>query len=313
MMHKGEKSGQFDVVIVGGGPGGMAAALWCHELGLTSCLIDSASNCGGQLHWIHNPITNYLGGRFDNGTAALRAFSASLSDRRFTQMLALRVTEIDRASMSVSLDDGRDISAKAIVVATGIRRRQLNVPGEAEFKARGILDSGSRDKSEVSGKTAAVIGGGDAALENALILADYAEKVYLVHRRNEFSGRREFIQAVKHSNRIESIMNAQVKEFGGSSQLEFVDLELTSGNTQRIPIANAVVRIGVQPNSELLKDIADLDDAGYVNVDREGRTSVANIYAIGDIAHPTSPTIATAIGSAAAAIKSVAAHMRKTE
>lgn len=313
MMSMGEKSGQFDVVIVGGGPGGMAAALWCDELGLTSCLIDGASNFGGQLHWIHNPITNYLGGKFDNGTAVLRAFSASLSDRRFTQMLDLRMTAIDRTSMTVSLDDGRDISAKAIVIATGIRRRMLGVPGETEFNARGILGSGSRDKSEASGKTVAVIGGGDAALENALILAEYAEKVYLVHRRAEFSARKEFVRAVKHHDRIETIRNARVKEFGGSSQLEFVDLELNGGGSQRISIDNAVVRIGVQPNSEILNGIADLDSAGYVVVDHETRTSVSNIYAIGDVAHPVSPTISTATGSAASAIKSISAFVRKTE
>lgn len=313
MMSMGEKSGQFDVVIVGGGPGGMAAALWCDELGLTSCLIDGASNFGGQLHWIHNPITNYLGGKFDNGMAALRAFSASLSDRHFTQMLDLRMTAIDRTSMTVSLDDGRDISAKAIVIATGIRRRMLGVPGETEFNARGILGSGSRDKSEASGKTVAVIGGGDAALENALILAEYAEKVYLLHRRAEFSARKEFVRAVKHHDRIETIRNARVKEFGGSSQLEFVDLELNGGGSQRISIDNAVVRIGVQPNSEILNGIADLDSAGYVVVDHEARTSVSNIYAIGDVAHSASPTISTATGSAAAAIKSIAAFVRKSE
>lgn len=312
-MNLDEKIGQFDVVIVGGGPAGMAAAMWCEELGMRSCLIDAASNFGGQLHGIYNPITNYLGASFQNGEAIFRAFSKSLSERQFTQMLDCRVSSIDPVTVTVSLDDGRDISAKAIVVATGVRRRTLDIPGEADFKGRGVLESGSREKSDASGRKAAVIGGGDAALENALILAEFADKVYLIHRRDRFSARKEFVKAVKQHDRIEVILNARVKEFGGSLSLEFVDVELAAGGSSRIAIENAVVRIGVRPNSEIVVGTADLDDTGYISVDREGRTSVANIYAIGDVAHPISPTISTATGSAASAIKSIAAFIRRTE
>jgi thioredoxin reductase (NADPH) len=268
-------------------------------------LIDSASNFGGQLHWIHNPITNYLGAKFENGTAAVRAFSSSLSDRQFTQMSDYRVTSIDPVGVTVSLDDGRDIAAKAIVVATGIRRRLLDVPGEDAFNGRGILESGSRDKGEASGRKVAVIGGGDAALENALILAEYAEKVFLIHRRDGFSARKEFVKAVKDHDRIETIFEARVREFGGSSELEFVDVELAGAGSRRVAVDNAVVRIGVQPNSEILDGVAELNDAGYVVVDSDCRTSAFNIYAIGDVAHPTSPTIATATGTAASAVKSI--------
>lgn len=308
-----DEVGQFDVLIVGGGPAGMAAALWCDDLGLSSCLVDSSSNLGGQLHWIHNPITNYIGAEFPNGDAVARAFSAPLSKFFFTPMLDYEVMSIDPASRTVSLDDGREISAKAIVLATGVRRRKLDVPGEAEFKGKGILDSGSRDKAEASGRKAAVVGGGDAALENALILADHAEKVFLIHRGEKFSARKDFVKAVKHHERIEVVLNARVTEFGGSSDLEFVDVELASSGSSRIAIDNAVVRIGVQPNSELLRGIVNLDAAGYISVDREGRTSADRIFAIGDVANPVSPTISTATGSASSAIKCIAASIRKTE
>lgn len=309
----GDEIGRFDVIVVGGGPAGMAAALWSDELGLTSCLIDTVSSFGGQLHWIHNPITNYTGAKFDNGEALYRAFSKSLSERRFTPMLDCRVTSIDSKSLSISLEDGRKASSQALIVATGVRRRKLHVPGESEFVGKGVLQSGSRHKAEVSGRRAAVIGGGDAALENALILADFAEKVYLIHRRDKFSARKEFITAVKHHDRIEVILNAQVKEFGGASNLEFLDVELSHGGSSRIAVENAVVRIGVRPNSELVQNIAEVDEAGYINVDREGRTSAPGIYAIGDVAHPSSPTISTAAGSAASAIKFIARSLQKSE
>jgi thioredoxin reductase (NADPH) len=312
-MGEGERIGRFDVVIVGGGPAGMAAALWSDELGLASCLIDPASNFGGQLHWIHNPISNYPGATYNNGEAAYRAFSRSLSGRNLTQMSDCRVTSIDHMSLAVSIDDGREISGRTVVLSTGVRRRRLGVPGESEFKGRGVLESGSRDKGEASGRTAAVIGGGDAALENALILSEFAEKVYLIHRRDEFSAREEFVKAVSRHDRIEVILDARVREFGGSELLEFVDLELASGGSSRIAVDNAVVRIGVQPNSELVDGIAEQDDAGYVNVDRQGQTSASGIYAIGDVANPMSPTISTATGSAASAIKFIAHWLRKGE
>ncbi|MEQ1765023.1 MAG: NAD(P)/FAD-dependent oxidoreductase, partial [Pyrinomonadaceae bacterium] len=138
-------------------------------------------------------------------------------------------------------------------------------------------------------------------------------KVFLIHRRDGFSARRDFIKAAKHHDRIEMILNARVKEFGGSTDLEFVDLELAGGESSRIAIENAVVRIGVEPNSDLLEAFAELDETGYVNVDRECRTLISGIYAIGDVAHPTSPTISTATGSAASAIKSIAMSLRKSE
>ncbi|MDI1241376.1 MAG: NAD(P)/FAD-dependent oxidoreductase [bacterium] len=312
-MDIDDKLSQFDVVIIGGGPAGMAAALWSDELGLNSCVIDSASNFGGQLHWIYNPITNYLGTNLENGEAGFRDFSKSLSRRNFTQMLGCLATSVDVAIGNVLLDDGREIHARAIVVATGVRRRTLGVPGEVEFNGKGILDSGSRDKSEASGRRAAVVGGGDAALENALILADHADKVYLVHRGDRFSAREKFTKAVKRNGRIEVVLNARVREFGGSSDLEFVDIELASGGSSRIAIESAVVRIGVQPNSGLLRGIADLDAAGYINVDRECRTSAQGVFAIGDVANPVSPTISTATGSASSAIKCIAGSVRKTE
>ena len=312
-MSKGDKIDHYDVVILGGGAAGMAAALWCDELGLTACLLDSASKFGGQLHWIHNPIKNYPGGEFEHGGAAFRSFSKSLANRKFDQLSDCRAVSIDPSTLSVSLDGSRNLHAKAIVVATGVRRRTLDIPGATEFRNNGILESGSRDRAQTSGRTAAVIGGGDAALENALILADFAEKVYLLHRRQRFSGRKEFVNAVKKKERIELVLAAQVKEFGGGSALEFIDVELANGISRRIAIDNAVVRIGVQPNSELVREIVEVDDAGYIRVDREGRTTVSGIYAIGDVGNPVSPTLSTAVGSAASAVKSIAASIRTSE
>lgn len=304
---------QFDVVIVGGGPAGMAAALWCDELGLSSCLIERSSDVGGQLHWIHNPIDNYAGAKFRNGFDCLRRLKESLSGRDSKLMSDAKVVTIDAVEKAVELDYGESVAGKAMILATGVRRRTLGVPGEREFEGRGILTSGSRDKREASGLNVAVIGGGDAALENALILAEYASKVYLIHRRGRFSARREFIKKVSRQKNIETIFDARVVEFGGSETLEFIDIERTAVGHERIRVDMAIVRIGVQPNSDLLAEAVDIDEAGYIATDRVGRTSLEGVYAIGDVAFRESPTLSTAVGSAAAAVKTIASTIRRTE
>ena len=303
---------EFDVIIAGGGPAGMSAALWCADLGLNACLIDCRSDLGGQLHWIHNPIENYIGAKFADGTECLHRFKASLPDRRIELRTDEEIDRIELESGSVVVHAGEKLAARAFVLATGVRRRTLGVPGEEEFKRKGILGSGSRDRRQAADLRVAVIGGGDAALENALILAEHAEKVYLIHRREEFSARPGFVEAVDRHQKIEIIFSARVKELGGSEHLEFLDLEDPEKGIHRLLIDKAVIRIGFEPNSELL-NMAEIDDAGYLVVDAVGRTSLKRVYAIGDVAHPTSPTIATAVGSAATAVKTIASEIQRSE
>ena len=303
---------KFDVVIVGGGPAGTAAALWCDELGLSSCLLERNDARGGQLAWIHNPIHNYPGAEFRDGAECLARLEDSLADRRFEFFSNIAVFSIQPETHSVVTSAGA-FSGEAIVIATGVRRRELGVPGEAEFHGKGILESGSRDRQLVRGLDVAVIGGGDAALENALILAEFANKVYLIHRRDQFTARKEFVEAVTVSSNIEIILNANVERFGGDTDLEFLDLIPMDGSSRRLPIAKAIVRIGVVPNSELLGDIAEMDERGYVKIDHLGRTSGKGIFAVSDVANPVSPTLSTAVGSAATAVKSIAAFVRTSE
>jgi len=307
-----EISRKFDVVIVGGGPAGMAAALWCDELVLSSCLIEKGRALGGQLAWIHNPINNYPGAEFASGSECIESFKASLSDRIFQLFTYTEVVSIDLEKRTVETSAGT-FEGDSIILAMGIRRRELGVPGEVEFRGSGILASGSRDRRQVDGQDVAVIGGGDAALENALILAEFANKVYLIHRRDGFSAREEFIASVAANAKIELILGAKVDKFGGERELAYIDIRHAAGASRRLPVTKAVVRIGVVPNSEILAGHLDLDERGYVRADRLGRTSADRVYAIGDIANPVSPTIATAVGSAANVVKAITRSARFLE
>src|SRR3954467_8381273 len=180
MTNSSNGTTQRDVMIIGGGPAGLSAFLWCHDLGMTSILIEKQSEVGGQLLSIHNPITNYLGRTATNGREMLGHFLSQIEDLQTRAILNTSVVEFDPNKIVATLSNGQTLEARAAILATGVRRRRLGVPGENEFVGRGILESGARDKNSVTGKHVAIIGGGDAALENAMILSGYAEKVFVI-------------------------------------------------------------------------------------------------------------------------------------
>ena len=296
---------KFDVIIVGGGPAGMSASLWCAELGLSSLAIEREDRFGGQLSHIFNPVDNYLGLSASNGDSIREEFERSLIGRKFTRMVGVEVTDLDPERMAVTVADGNEYSACALILSTGVRRRRLNVPGETEFEGKGILSSGSRDPASVAGQRVVVVGGGDAAAENALILAQYARRVTLVHRRGKLTARSEFLKRLDLVQNIDLSFDSVVENIRGTDRLAAVEIRnVATGEIRTMETDFLVVRIGVQPNSELVKGKIELDGRGYALVDSQCRTKVPGIYAIGDVANPASPTIATAAGMGATAAKS---------
>lgn len=294
---------KYDVLIIGGGPGGMSAALWCSDLGITCVLLDRNPELGGQLHQIYNPVTNYLGSSAKNGRQLLDSFQSSISGASFELILKAEVESIDPETMSLSLANGKSMAGKAIIVATGVRRRRLGVPGEDAFHGKGMLESGSRERKLVAGKRVVIVGGGDAAIENALILSEYATAVTVVHRRDEFTARREFLDRIDKLQNVEMVRSSTVAAIGGADGVEWVDVVDANGDETRILTDYVLIRIGVQPNSELVADVVELDERRYIEVDHAGRTSRPGLFAIGDVASPESPTISTAVGIAATAVK----------
>lgn len=292
------------VLIIGGGVAGITAAIWCSDLDLKARLVESSGDLGGQLHLINNRITNYPGVIAENGVSLLAQFERTMKLHSSFEISKGTIAEVDTEALTCIDAAGSVYSANAIILATGVRRRKLNVYGEDVFAGKGILSSGMKERSVVAGKNVAVVGGGDAAAENALILSEFAERVFLIHRGERLSARTEFVKAINSNRRIEKILNTTVTGFLGSERLS--SIELDGDVRQNLKIDHAIVRIGVRPNSELVKTKLDLDARGYVLVDSEFGTSRENIYAIGDVANPVSPTIASAVGMAASATKSIA-------
>lgn len=301
----------FDVIIIGGGPAGLSAALWCRDLGLDAILFERSPDLGGQLLWIHDRIENYLGSTAANGRELRDQFVEHLSARQIVPVKTSQVISIDVARKTVTLENGEKYAAQAIVIATGIRRRILGVPGEQEFLGKGILSSGAASRKDVAGQNIVIVGGGDAAIENSVILSEFAEKVTVVHRRSEFRARPPLLEAAEKAPNVEFILETEVAAILGNEKVTSVEIMSVRGRGGRTISADAVlIRIGVQPNTEILKDQLDLDTDGYVRVDSSGASSAPDVFAIGDVANPISPTISTAVGGGATAAKSVSALLK---
>ncbi len=289
----------------------MSAALWCDELGLDAIVLESSDELGGQLLWTYNRIENYLGVRAKNGKEVRDIFANQINERRFTVKFEVAISEIDFDEKNVFLADGKRLDGKTLIIATGVSRRKLGIEGEERFKGKGILESGKRDKDKVKDQTVLIVGGGDAAIENALILAETAEKVLVAHRRDEFRARNEFLNDALANKKIQLLRKTSVLEIDGDEKVEIVKLKNSVNHSLFSLNVDAILfRIGVVPNTRLFKDEIALDENGYIQTTNLCETNVKGIFAIGDAANPVSPTISTAAGTGATAIKTIRSRIK---
>ncbi len=296
----------FDVIIIGGGAAGVSAALWCDELQLKTLLLEAGSELGGQLLRIYNPIKNHLGIQTENGRELRDIFIKQIKNRQFDVRLKSEIEQVDLKSKTVTLIGGKNFRARTIIVATGVRRRKLNVEGEEEFTGRGIIESGKRDASLVRNKKVCVIGGGDAALENALILAETASKVTLIHRRKSFRARAEFIEQAENNRKIKILTETILQKIVGGEKVEAVELkDLNTKEKFTVNVQAVIFRIGVEPNTEFLHGRVALDENGYIKINQNCETNVKGIFAVGDVANPLAPTVSSAVGMGATAVKTL--------
>jgi thioredoxin reductase (NADPH) len=296
----------LDVVIIGGGAAGLSAALWCDELGLSAALLEKSAELGGQLLWTFNEIKNHLGVEAENGREMQRIFLRQIENRNFQLKTNAEVFRVDLKNKKIFLTTGEEFSAPALIIATGVRRRKLNVEGEDFFVGKGILESGKKDAAKVAGKNVLIVGGGDAAIENALILAETVQKVYVAHRSETFRAREEFLEKARINPKIKLLTETIIRKINGSEKIEAVELEdLYMKKVRDLAVDAVLIRIGVEPNTEIFRQQLAINKNGYIKVNAMGETSVKNVFAVGDAANPISPTVSTAVGTGATAVKFV--------
>jgi len=299
-----------DVVIIGAGPAGLSAARWCDELGLDTLLLEQNEEVGGQLLSVHQPIENYLGVRATNGRELRDRFVEQTKDCDFDLWTNVEIESVDLKARRVALRSGEELRSIAIIIATGLRRRKLGIPGEDEFIGRGIIES-SGDRNAFAGKDVCVIGGGDAAAENALLLAEVCPTVTLVHRGKKLRARREFSEQLHTNHCITVFPESVVRRIIGSEQVVAVEIERAGAiKPFQMAVQGVIVRIGFAPNTELVRDQVGLDERGYVVVNAAQETTMENVFAIGDVANPLAPTIPGAVGGGATAAKLIASRLK---
>ena len=301
-----------DVIIIGSGPAGLSAAFWCDELGLDTLVLEQAEQIGGQLHRVYNPIDNYLGVKTRNGTELLELFSRDVDAADFDLWTGVAIDSIDLRAKRISLRSGETLQTISIIIATGVRPRELGVPGEKEFAGKGMIESGTRDRELFAGKDVCVVGGGDAAVENALLLAESCATVTLVHRGKKLRARREFAERAQPNNRVTVFTESVVTSIMGDAVVEAVEIQRKGGlKPFQLAVRGVLIRIGVEPNTELFREQLRVDEKGYIGVNSEQETSVSMVFAAGDVSNPLAPTISSATGAGATAAKVISSRLNR--
>lgn len=299
-----------DVIIIGAGPAGLSTAFWCDELGLDTLVLEQAEQIGGQLHRVYNPIKNYLGLETRDGQELLELFAKNVDSAEFDLWTGAQITSIDLKARRISLQSGENLQPIAIVIATGVRPRQLGVPGEKEFAGKGVIESGARDRDLFAGQDVCVVGGGDAAVENALLLADVCATVTLVHRGKKLRARRELAERVQPNNQITVFTESVLTRIIGEKEVQAVEIHRKEGlKPFQLAVRGVLIRIGVEPNTELFRGQLEMDEKGFIAVNSQQETNVPMIFAVGDVANPIAPTISGATGAGATAAKVIARRL----
>jgi thioredoxin reductase (NADPH) len=296
----------YDVIIVGGGPAGLAAALYTARLDLKTVVLDRGP-LGGQL--LNTELVEDYPG-FESVLGSDLATKMGDHARRFgvevRDFEPVQEIDVEGNTKVVRLESGEELRAPALIMAAGGLPRYLEVPGEKEFWGRGVSYCAVCDGAFFKGQELAVIGGGDAAVEEGEFLTRYASKVYILHRRSELRAQPILVDRARANPKIEFIFDAKVNAIEGDQKVHVVRY-VQHGEEKELKVGGVFVFIGFVPNSALLKVHVDHDEAGYITTDRNMQTSVDGIWAVGDVRSQLTKQIATAVGDGTTA--AVAASM----
>jgi thioredoxin reductase (NADPH) len=286
---------EYDVVIVGGGPAGLAAALYTARMNLKTVILDRGP-LGGQL--LNTELVEDYPG-FDSILGSELAMKMGEHARRFgvdvRDFEPVKEIDVEGDTKVVRLESGEEIRTPALIMAAGGLPRYLEVPGEKELWGRGVSYCAVCDGAFFKGQELAVIGGGDAAVEEGEFLTRYASKVYIVHRRSELRAQPILVGRARKNPKVQFIFDAHVQKITGDNKVQSIVYE-QHGQQNELHVGGVFIFIGFVPNSSLLKVHVDHDEAGYLLTDRNMQTSVEGIWAVGDVRSQLTKQIATAVG-----------------
>lgn len=302
----------YDLIIIGSGPAGLSAAIYGIRAGLKLLVLEQNPMSGGQVLNTYE-VDNYLGLPGVSGFDMGQIFRGH-ADKLGVEFVEARVRElIDNGTSKTVRTRRADYEARAVIVATGAQHAHLGVPGEEELSGMGVSYCATCDGAFFRGKTVAVVGGGDVALEDAIYLARTCEKVWLIHRRDELRGAAVLQEELKTLPNVEILYSHTVEEICGEDSVE--KLLIKDGKTgarRELPVNGIFIAVGIHPCSELLRELADCDEAGYVLAGEDCASSRAGIYAAGDIRKKPLRQIITAVADGANAAVAAESFCRKS-
>ena len=301
----------YDLIIIGSGPAGLSAAVYGRRAGLDLLVVEKAPMSGGQVLNTYE-VDNYLGMPGMNGFDMGMQFRAHV-DGLGVEFREGRVTSIenqeDRKLVTV---EGETLEAKTVILATGAEHARLEVPGEEELTGRGVSYCATCDGAFFRGRTVAVAGGGDVALEDAIYLARTCEKVYLIHRRDELRGAQVLQQELKALPNVEFLYSHIVTAIRGEDAVENLRIRnLKTGEESDLAVNGIFVAVGIHPDTGLVRDMVRCDESGYVLAGEDCVTNVPGLYAAGDIRKKPIRQIVTAVADGANAAVSAGSFVNK--
>jgi thioredoxin reductase (NADPH) len=302
----------IDIAIIGGGPAGLTAALYGARARANTVVFESQLPGGAIIttDWIEN----YPGmpeGVNGSRIGELMHAHAEKFGARFHTFVRVESIREESGGFILTCDDGEEYPARSVILSTGSIPRKLGVPGETEFTGRGVSWCATCDGALFRGKVVAVIGGGDAAVEEALFLTKFAEKVYLIHRRDELRATKCIQERAVANDKIELVLSRiPVEIMGHEGRVTGIRLQSTAGAAdQLLPLQGVFEFIGVHPNSELVAGLTELSEAGWVRIDGSCMTSVPGLFAAGDVTDTPLKQVVTAAGQGATAAFEALRHV----
>ena len=299
----------YDVIILGSGPAGLSAAVYAQRARLNTLIIEEKPMSGGQILDTYE-VDNYPGLPGISGFELGQKFRTH-ADQLGAEFVNEQVQELkDLGEKKLVVTEKSSYETRTLILATGARHRKLNVPGEKELAGVGVSYCATCDGAFFRGKVTAVIGGGDVAVEDAIFLARACEKVYLIHRREEFRGARILQERVRESDNIELVLNSNVIEILGEQMVTSVLVHNHVKNERHeLQVQGVFIAVGISPNVAAADGLVEQDQQGYIKAGEDAVTSVPGIFAAGDVRTKQLRQVITAASDGANAVISAERYL----
>ena len=300
----------YDIIIIGAGTAGLTGAIYGVRSGKSVLLIEEKIY-GGQI--INTPeIENYPGIASISGAA----FATNLYNQAKglgAEYMNAQVTRIkDCGDTKEVFVDGTCYTSRAVIIATGSKNRSLNLSNEKELIGKGVSYCATCDGMFFRNRDVAVVGGGNTALEDALFLSNYCNKVYIIHRRDTFRGEKHLIESLKEKQNVEFVLNSVVEQISGENMLESIQVKnIVENSNHKITVSGLFIAVGHAPDNSVFSDVIELDKHGYIIAGEDCKTSCEGVFAAGDCRTKTVRQLTTAASDGAIASLGACSYMEQ--